>query len=170
MESVSSRRTHVGDTCTQVTFRYQLISSEPYLEICYIDSFGYFWIDSFNVTLRAFNVDFLNFSILGFRSCVPLVADRSNTLNSVWQEPSRLRLTGVSDLTAVATLQEFLHGISMGSVLFCLFAVFNLSLLYQYLWISCHKVPKTWNSFTNSGKGNLLTPTIFQSFVLVQSN
>ena len=86
-----------------------------------------------NVTLRAFNVDFLNFSILGFRSCVPLVADRSNTLNSVWQEPSRLWLTGVSDLTAVATLQEFPHGISMGSVLFCLFAVFNLSLFYQYL-------------------------------------
>ena len=82
------------------------------------------------VTLRAFNVDF---PILGFRSCVPLVADRSNTLNSVWQEPSRLRLTGVSDLTDVATLQEFLHGISMESVLFCLFAVFNLSLLYQYL-------------------------------------
>ena len=64
---------------------------------------------------------------------MPLVADKSNTLNSVWQEPSRLRLTGVSDLTAVATLQEFLHGISMGSVLFGLFAVFNLSLLYQYL-------------------------------------
>ena len=122
------------------------------------------------VTLRAFNVDFLNFSILGFRSCVPLVADRSNTLNSAWQEPSRLWLVGVSDLTAVATLQEFPHGISMGSVLFCLFAVFNLSLFYQYLWISCHKVPKTWNSFTNSGKNNLLTPTIFQSFVLVQSN
>ena len=82
------------------------------------------------VTLRAFNVDF---SILGFRSCVPLVADRSNALNSDWQEPSRLRLTGVSDLTAVATLQEFLHGISMGLVLFCLFAVLKLSLLYQYL-------------------------------------
>ena len=86
-----------------------------------------------SVTLRAFNVDFLNFSILGFRSCVPLVADGSNALNSVWQEPSRLRLTGVSDLTAMATLQEFLHGISMGSVLFCLFAVLKLSLLYQYL-------------------------------------
>ena len=83
--------------------------------------------------MREFNVDFLDFSILGFRSCVPLVADRSNTLNSDWQEPSRLRLTGVSDLTDVATLQEFLHGISMGSVLFCLFAVLKLSLLYQYL-------------------------------------
>ena len=82
------------------------------------------------VTLRAFNVDF---SILGFRSCVPLVADRSNALNSDWQEPSRLWLTGVSDLTAVATLQEFLHGISMGSVLFCLLAVLKLSLLDQYL-------------------------------------
>ena len=91
------------------------------------------WKNITNVTLRAFNVDFLNFSILGFRSCVPLVADRSNTLNSVWQEPSRLWLTGVSDLTAVATLQEFPHGISIGSVLFCLFAVFNLSLFYQYL-------------------------------------
>ena len=81
-------------------------------------------------TGKCFNVDF---SILGFRSCVPLVADRSNTLNSVWQEPSRLRLTGVSDLAAMATLQEFLHCIYMGLVLFCLFAVFNLSLLYQYL-------------------------------------
>ena len=83
--------------------------------------------------MRAFNGDFLDFSILGFRSCVLLVADRSNALNSDWQEPSRLRLTGVSDLTAMATLQEFLHGISMGSVLFCLFAVLKLSLLYQYL-------------------------------------
>ena len=118
------------------------------------------------VTLRAFNVDF---SILGFRSCVPLVADRSNTLNSDWQEPSRLRLTGVSDLAAMATLQEFLHCISMELVLFCLFAVFNLSLLYQYLWISCHKVPKMWNSFTNSGKSDLLTPTLFQSSQLVHS-
>ena len=87
-------------------------------------------LDEPNVTLRAFNIDF---SILGFRSCVPLVADRSNTLNSDWQEPSRLRLTGVSDLAAMATLQEFLHCISMELVLFCLFAVFNLSLLYQYL-------------------------------------
>ena len=65
--------------------------------------------------------------------CVPLVADRSNALNSYWQEPSRLRQPGVSDLAAVAILQEFLHGISMGLVLFCLFAALNLSLLGPYL-------------------------------------
>ena len=65
--------------------------------------------------------------------CVPLVADRSNTLNSYRQEPSRLRQPGVSDLAAVAILQEFLHGISMGLVLFCLFAALNLSLLGPYL-------------------------------------
>ena len=45
---------------------------------------------------------------------VPLVADRSNALNSYWQEPSRLRQPGVSDLAAVAILQEFLHVIYNG--------------------------------------------------------
>ena len=75
-----------------------------------------------------------SFFILGFRGvCVPLVADRFNALNSDWQEPSRLRQPGVSDLAAVAILQEFLHGISMGLVLFCLFAALNLSLLGPYL-------------------------------------
>ena len=64
---------------------------------------------------------------------MPFVADRSNALNSDWQEPSRLWHPGVSDLTAVAILQEFLHGISMGLVLFCLFAALDLSLLCQYL-------------------------------------
>ena len=39
-----------------------------------------------SVTLRAFQ---RSFSTLGFRSCVPLVADRSNALNSYWQDPSR---------------------------------------------------------------------------------
>ena len=104
------------------------------------------------------------FSILGFRTCVPLVADRSHTLNSDWQEPSRLRHPGVSDLAAVAILQEFLHVICMELVLFCQYAVLNRSLLYQYLWISCHKVPKMWDWLATSGKNNLLTPTLFQSF------
>ena len=64
---------------------------------------------------------------------MPLVADRSNALNSYWQDPSRLRQPGVSDLTAAAILQEFLHVICMGLVLFCLFAALCLSLLGPYL-------------------------------------
>ena len=64
---------------------------------------------------------------------VALAADRSNTLNSDWQEPSRLRHPGVADLAAVAILQEFLHVISMELVLFCQYVVLNRSLLCQYL-------------------------------------
>ena len=45
--------------------------------------------------LEAFNIDFLIFLKLGFRSCLPLMADRSNTLNSEWQKPSRLQQAGV---------------------------------------------------------------------------
>ena len=88
---------------------------------------------SSGLCFRFFLLMFFSLQPLFTASLCNVEGIQSNALNSDWQEPSRLRLTGVSDLTAVATLQEFLHGISMGSVLFCLFAVLNLSLLYQYL-------------------------------------
>ena len=73
---------------------------------------------------------------------MPLVADRSNTLNSDWQEPSRLRYPGVADLAAVATLQEFLHVISMELVLFCQYAVLSRSLLTNTYEFLATKSPK----------------------------
>ena len=77
---------------------------------------------------------FLFFQYKGSGSGVPFMADRIQHPEFILaRNQVGCGLAGVLDLTAMATLQEFLHGISMGLVLFCLFVVFNLSLLYQYL-------------------------------------
>ena len=65
-----------------------------------------------NVTLKGFNVDFLVLLKLGFRSCLPLMANRSNTL--------KFRMAGTKQVAASRGVRFDRYGNSTG-VSPCLF-------------------------------------------------
>ena len=69
------------------------------------------WLHAF-VTLKGFNVDFLVLLKLGFRSCLPLMANRSNTL--------KFRMAGIKQVAASRGVRFDRYGNSTG-VSPCLF-------------------------------------------------